>query len=79
MGILDTVTPSVESVKLSTSDMVIMLSDGVIDTMGEDAFLNLITYEKSFNPQTVCDRIISKCNPPKDDCSVVAFRLSNNL
>ena len=83
LGILQEVKPKVTKTVLSTDDMVIMLSDGIVDAFKED---DLEAYLKSLrdnNPQVMADKILNKAkrqqkNYPEDDMTVMVGKIFYN-
>ncbi|MBQ3047785.1 MAG: SpoIIE family protein phosphatase [Clostridia bacterium] len=84
IGILQKVSPKITKTILSTEDIVIMLSDGVVDAFGEEQ--NLIDYLTRLplkTPQEMANAILNKAkskqkNYPKDDMTVLVGKLFFN-
>lgn len=85
LGILEEIKPKVTRTVLSTDDIVIMLSDGVVDAFKKDEELE--TYLKSLsenNPQELANKILTKAkrqqqNYPQDDMTVLVGRIFYNF
>ncbi len=77
VGILEKVTPITEKFQLYDGDMVVIASDGVVDTLGENGVVQSIERLKTVNPQTLADGILRDAVDAKsqDDCTVIALRL----
>ncbi len=81
LGILDDLTPTGCSCKLSEGSTVIMVTDGISDAFGSST--DLIDYLRTLdnrNPQEIADNILSKAlnyenDLAKDDMSVLAVRI----
>lgn len=77
IGILDSVDSVTVKYQLFDGDMVLMMSDGVFDTLASEGIAEIIDTLDTSNPQLLADEILRKAleNGASDDCSVVAFRL----
>ncbi|MBQ3213728.1 MAG: SpoIIE family protein phosphatase [Clostridia bacterium] len=83
LGILQEVKPKVTKTVLSTDDMVIMLSDGVVDAFKEDDLEVYLKSLKENNPQVLADKILNKAkrqqkNYPEDDMTVMVGKIFYN-
>ena len=85
IGILETIQPSINKKMLSSNDIVILMSDGIVDAFDNDdklqVYINNLT---SQNPQEICDQILQKAillddGQAKDDMTVVAVRIFVNI
>ncbi|MGN0796206.1 MAG: SpoIIE family protein phosphatase [Christensenellales bacterium] len=78
IGILDRINPTTQTVKLSPYDLVIMVTDGIIDALNEKSLSDILCDEKSFNPQALCDRLIeaAESHGLNDDATAIAFRIA---
>lgn len=85
VGILETIQPSISKKVLSDGDIIILMSDGIIDAFESDdklqTFINNLTTQ---NPQEICDIILKEAqakedNQAKDDMTIVATRLFSNI
>lgn len=85
LGILDEVKPNITKTVLNTSDIVIMLSDGISDAfVTEEELENFLKSLKEINPQIIADKILTKAktkqkNYPKDDMTVLVGKLFYNF
>lgn len=81
IGILEEVKPKITKTALNSGDMIILVSDGVIDAFVEEEKLkNHINNLQSMNPQTVADSILNMAksfdkNFPKDDMTVLVGKI----
>lgn len=80
MGILDEVKPSLTKTVLSPDDIVVMLSDGVVDSFGEEKLLEYLRLLPSTSPQTLADTVLKRAkeieqNYAKDDMTVLCGKL----
>ncbi|MDR2266192.1 MAG: SpoIIE family protein phosphatase [Christensenellaceae bacterium] len=83
IGILDDIpSPLVARHKLTSGSFIIMLSDGVIDVLGRDGILELISDIHTGNPDTIAnmimldyDRLIEECPLKRDDASIVVAKV----
>lgn len=87
VGIIDDVDTESEYVELKNGDMIIMLTDGIIDSAGENGdkyFKQVIAQFASGNPREVADHIL-KCalnnspDGPGDDMTVVVSKIWKNM
>lgn len=85
VGILETIEPSISKKVLSQNDIVVLVSDGIVDAFSSDqelqTFINNLTTQ---NPQEICDIILKQAmgkedSQPKDDMTVVATRIFANI
>ncbi|MDE6604607.1 MAG: SpoIIE family protein phosphatase [Clostridia bacterium] len=78
LGIVEEATPQVNRQLLSVGEMVVMFSDGIMDTLTLAGIKHIVTTLATLNPQQICDEIINQAKAMglKDDSSVVVFRLS---
>ncbi|MDR2505258.1 MAG: SpoIIE family protein phosphatase [Oscillospiraceae bacterium] len=80
MGILEDVSPKSFRMNLSTQDLLVMVSDGLIDAFGnEEAMLQAMT-GLTQDAQNFCDGLMGMAfmrvsGKPKDDMTVVAARI----
>ena len=79
LGILKEVTKTI----LSPDDIIIMLSDGIVDSFGEENLTNFLKSLNKTNPQEIADYILKKSmqnqkNYPKDDMTVLVGKLFYN-
>ncbi len=85
LGILEDVKPCVKSYALNDGDMVILLSDGVVDAWEDVMKLkNLINNLGTENPQTIADIILEETlklsqNYAEDDMTVLVGKIWKNI
>ena len=81
IGILEEISPVITKKIISGREIILLVSDGVIEAIGgEDKVANIVNSFSSLNPQEICDNIISLCrkrsqNSEDDDCTCVALRI----
>ena len=80
IGALDSVKPSVYKTTISTKDLIVMATDGVIDTFaGVDEFEEFVLGLANSNPQTIAENILNEAlirnnMSAKDDMTVLVAR-----
>ncbi|MCL2540129.1 MAG: SpoIIE family protein phosphatase [Firmicutes bacterium] len=83
LGILDSVAPAVTSALLSDTDMLVLCTDGLIDSFADINELgNFINNVRTTNPQTLADALLDEAlklckSAPKDDLTVLVGRVFN--
>ncbi len=79
LGIVEEATPQVNRQLLAVGEMVVMFSDGIMDTLTLAGVKHIVNALATLNPQQICDEIINQAKAMglKDDSSVVVFRLAN--
>lgn len=81
LGILEEMQPAITKKVIEGSDMVVMFSDGVIDSFNNrDEFEIFVNNIDTINPQTLAENILDKAlfnygNKPLDDCTVIVARI----
>ncbi len=77
MGILDDIKPSSSRYQLFDGDMVIMMSDGVADTLDTKGVLDVVDCLSTLNPQTLANGLLERAVTmgAEDDCTVLCLRL----
>lgn len=82
LGILDEIEPKITKAVLSAGDMVVLVSDGVLDVFGGErvALAGFINNLDVITPQQLADQIIAKVTAlsdgyPADDCTVTVAQL----
>lgn len=81
LGILEEMQPAISKKVISSSDMIVMFSDGVMDSFNtREDFKNYVNNIDTINPQTFAESILDKAlenygNQPKDDCTVIVARV----
>lgn len=64
--------------KLNHGDIVVMVSDGVLDEFGGSvAFSSFLMKQKETCPQLLCDQIMDQITQRRDDCTVLAVGIWN--
>lgn len=85
IGILQEIKPSIDKKILSGGDIVILCSDGIIDSFGENEKLqNFINNLTTTNPQEIADIITEEAvklnaGEPQDDMTVICARIFVNF
>lgn len=82
IGIVEEMAPDIKRVRLSAGDMVVMMTDGVLDMLSAEEIRELFLSEKTRNPHTVANRILCEAKrkaaaaeKPDDDMAVICSRL----
>ena len=82
LGILDDIEPKITKAVLSAGDMVVLVSDGILDVFGGEkvALAGFINNLDVTNPQQLADQLIAKVTAladgyPADDCTVTVAQL----
>lgn len=82
LGILDEIEPKITKAVLTAGDMVVLVSDGVLDVFGGErvALAGFINNLDVTTPQQLADQIIAKVTAlsdgyPADDCTVTVAQL----
>lgn len=78
LGIVEEATPQVQRQLLTVGEMVVMFSDGIMETLTLGGVKHILNCLATLNPQQVCDEIINQAKALglKDDSSCVVFRLA---
>jgi len=83
LGMLDEIKPSMSSVVLNSGDMVVLVSDGVSDCFSGDGLMAEISMASDISPKMLCSQILDaakrRIDKQRDDMSVVAFRVFENV
>ena len=84
VGILPDVEPSASKMMLIGGDVVVMITDGVIESHpgGEEGVREAIEKLHWLHPQAVGERLIAQClegKEAKDDMAVLCMRVSRNM
>lgn len=79
IGVLENVSPHITKACISNMDMLVLVSDGVSDVLGEGLRYIISTID-TINPQTMADEILSRAvadssGVTKDDMTVVCVRV----
>lgn len=83
LGIVET-TPIIEERHISCGDFIILVSDGVMDSLGIDMTRDLLMTAETKNPQILSEMIINNAiriaeeKDKKDDMSCIVARIVNN-
>ncbi|MDI3481292.1 MAG: stage sporulation protein [Tepidanaerobacteraceae bacterium] len=83
VGIMDEVNPKITSRDLKSGDVLVMVTDGVIDALsgsqdGEEQLKNLLADIRTANPQEIAEDVLRKARlggNARDDMTVLAARL----
>ena len=81
LGILEEIKPNIYSIVLSDGDMIVLVTDGIVDSFGDVQELHaLINEAQTTNPQTIANLILNSAvannnNFPKDDMTVLVARI----
>ncbi len=81
LGILEEIKPSIIKKNINSQDMIIMCSDGIVDSFGGiEQLQKFVSLIDTTNPQTMSDEILAKAielssKKLKDDCTVIAARI----
>ena len=81
LGILEETTPSTDTRVLKHNDMVVLVTDGILDAFRDvSAFSAYLETVKTSNPQELADAVLETAirknnNRPKDDMTVLTLRL----
>ncbi len=81
LGILREVRPGITRRKLSSGDVVVLMTDGVTDAIGTDGVIRVIESGRSNNPQTIAENLVRDASyvSAADDRTVIALRLFRRL
>lgn len=76
-GILDSVQPLTSRYQLFDGDMLIMMSDGVFDSLDSRGVVEAVDALDTVNPQILADELLkrAKLNGADDDCTVLVMRI----
>ena len=76
-GIVDSPEPTTLRFQLYDGDMVLMMSDGVFDTLDTKGVVDTIDCVSTSNPQTLANELLKRAveEGAEDDCTVLAMRL----
>ncbi len=82
LGILDEIEPKITKAVLTAGDMVVLVSDGILDVFGGErvALAGFINNLDVTNPQQLADQLIAEISVlsdgyPADDCTVTVAQL----
>lgn len=77
IGILEEARPVVERKVLLPGDIVVLVSDGITDVLGDEGMEEILEYTATSNPQTLADTILGRAVEAGavDDVSVLCARV----
>ena len=84
VGVLDDISPKITKTSLSFGDIVILISDGVVDCLGEEVLEEYISSSISLAPQELADNILDRAKQeckgvPIDDMTVLVGKVFKNI
>ncbi len=80
IGALDNITPATKKTTISTKDIIIMATDGIIDAFAsQENFIEYVSALATNNPQSIAESILNEAmalneNSAKDDMTVLVAR-----
>ncbi len=82
LGAVETVSPSVTTIDLSSGDMLVMATDGVADSFEGDKLAAAVNNLRTVNPQLMAQSILEHTlansgGKPRDDSTVIAAKIIN--
>lgn len=77
LGIVEEATPNIERRTLLDNDLIIMFSDGILDTLGLDGIKQIIDRQVAKNPQVLADAVLAEATfgGAKDDSTIICARI----
>lgn len=77
IGIVEEATPFTDNKLLSSGDTVVLVSDGVADSLGADGISLILSRAETNYPQELCDLLLAQATKhgASDDSTVIAVRL----
>jgi stage II sporulation protein E len=80
LGIVEDVYPIVEQRKVSDGDIIVLVSDGIVDFLGVDMIKEILLTSDTVNPQVFAELIVNNAermcgDQPPDDMSCIAARI----
>ena len=80
LGIIEKIAPSSQTVYLEGKDIVIIASDGIVDSFSSpEVFLQFVNNEMITNPQILAENIMDEANArrkgEKDDMTILAIKM----
>ena len=83
VGVLEKVSPHITKLRVSNMDMVVLVSDGVSDVLG-DNFRSILVSLDTINPQLLSEQILAKAlevnnGISSDDMTVVCVRVFESV
>lgn len=80
LGVTEKVCPTYKKTLISTGDIVVLASDGIVDAFGQKNFCDYINNEVAINMQVFAEGILEEATARavdhKDDMTVIAYKLS---
>ena len=80
LGIVESVSPTVNTTYLTTGDLVILCSDGVVDSIGEETMIEMLSTNKILNAQIMADLILDEAKRQTtvlDDMTCLVCKVTN--
>jgi stage II sporulation protein E len=83
VGILDEISPKITKTSVNYGDMIILTSDGITDSFGEEELERFVLENQSLSPQELADNILTKAKAlcggmPIDDMTVLIGKIFKN-
>lgn len=80
LGIIDEAVPIIEQRKLKKDDIILLVSDGVADSLGTDMIKDILLSSNTKNPQVFAELIVNNADrmakeKSRDDMSCIAARI----
>ncbi len=83
IGVLEEANPKITKTSLDFGDIVVLTSDGIVDSMGEEVLEQFILSSDCLSPQEMADKILEKAKSscggvPNDDMTVLVGKIFKN-
>lgn len=77
LGIVEEATPHIERIILTDGDVIVMFTDGILDSLGIEVIKHLTLSDNNRNPQVLADKILELATKggAKDDSTVIVARI----
>ena len=77
LGIIESAKPNVSREVITTSDVIVMLSDGILDVLHVEGVKEILHRMDSKNPKIISEEIIgqAKIRGLKDDASIIVYKI----
>lgn len=77
LGIVEEATPNIERRTLIDNDLIIMFSDGILDSLGLDGIKRIIDRQVAKNPQVLADAVLQEATfgGAKDDSTIICAKI----
>ena len=77
IGIVEEAVPFTDNKLLSPGDVVMLVSDGIVDSLGADGISLILSRAETVAPQELCDIVLAQATKrgAKDDSTAIAVRL----